>query len=59
MCLKMDQKFRSDLIGEFFATTDELQSKNRNGEKFNVVNEKKKKKKGSKYKGSGVVRNSS
>jgi len=44
-----------DLIGDFYTTVNELHQQYRNSQTFAVINEKKKKKKGAKYKNSGIV----
>ena len=48
--------FSHDFIGEFFATVNSLTQDYKNATTFPCINEKKRKKKGSKYKNSGVVR---
>ena len=52
-------EFSHDFIGEFFATVNSLAKDYKNATTFPCINEKKKKKKGSKYKNSGVVRHNS
>ena len=52
-------EFSHDFIGEFFATVNSLAKDYKNATTFPCINEKKKKKKGSKYKNSGVVRHDS
>ena len=49
-------EFSHDFIGEFFATVNSLAKDYKNATTFPCINEKKRKKKGSKYKNSGVVR---
>ena len=51
--------FSHDFIGEFFATVNSLAKDYKNATTFPCINEKKRKKKGSKYKNSGVVRHDS
>ena len=48
-----------DLIGEFYTTVNELQIAYKQSRELPVINEKKKKKKGAKYKNSGTVRKKS
>ena len=52
-------EFSHDFIGEFFATVNSLAKDYKNATIFPCINEKKRKKKGSKYKNSGVVRHDS
>ena len=52
-------EFSHDFIGEFSATVNSLAKDYKNATTFPCINEKKKKKKGSKYKNSGVVRHDS
>ena len=49
-------EFSHDFIGEFFATVNSLAKDYKTATTFPCINEKKRKKKGSKYKNSGVVR---
>jgi len=44
-----------DLIGDIHTTVNEIHEAYRNSKTLPVINEKKKKKKGAKYKNSGVV----
>ena len=45
-----------DLIGDFYTTVNELQAAYKQSKVIPVINEKKKRKKGAKYKNSGTVR---
>ena len=51
--------FSHDLIGDFYTTVNELQAAYKQSKVIPVINEKKKKKKGAKYKNSGTVRKKS